>query len=69
MTIFIFVSTLNSKFFVFRNDPRFPTVRGIVRRGMTIEGLKEFIIAQVRYAMHSLLPFSPCSAFYTLHLK
>ncbi|XP_057305081.1 bifunctional glutamate/proline--tRNA ligase-like [Hydractinia symbiolongicarpus] len=28
------------------NDPRFPTVRGILRRGMTIEGLKEFIVAQ-----------------------
>lgn len=28
------------------DDPRFPTVRGILRRGMTIEGLKEFIIAQ-----------------------
>ena len=28
------------------DDPRFPTVRGIMRRGMTIEGLKEFIIAQ-----------------------
>ena len=28
------------------DDPRFPTVRGIMRRGMTVEGLKEFIIAQ-----------------------
>uniref|UniRef100_A0A1Q3F221 Bifunctional glutamate/proline--tRNA ligase n=1 Tax=Culex tarsalis TaxID=7177 RepID=A0A1Q3F221_CULTA len=28
------------------DDPRFPTVRGILRRGMTVEGLKEFIIAQ-----------------------
>lgn len=28
------------------DDPRFPTVRGIRRRGMTIEGLKQFIIAQ-----------------------
>ncbi|KAH8417636.1 hypothetical protein KR222_003170 [Zaprionus bogoriensis] len=28
------------------DDPRFPTVRGIIRRGMTVEGLKEFIIAQ-----------------------
>ena len=27
-------------------DPRFPTVRGILRRGMTVEGLKEFIAAQ-----------------------
>ncbi|XP_021712876.1 bifunctional glutamate/proline--tRNA ligase [Aedes aegypti] len=28
------------------DDPRFPTVRGILRRGMTVDGLKEFIIAQ-----------------------
>ncbi|KAH8264319.1 hypothetical protein KR038_006393 [Drosophila bunnanda] len=28
------------------DDPRFPTVRGIIRRGMTVEVLKEFIIAQ-----------------------
>lgn len=28
------------------DDPRFPTVRGILRRGMTVRGLKEFIIAQ-----------------------
>jgi len=28
------------------DDPRMPTVRGVLRRGMTIEGLKEFIIAQ-----------------------
>ncbi|KAG7207935.1 hypothetical protein KM043_009523 [Ampulex compressa] len=28
------------------DDPRFPTVRGILRRGMTVEGLKQFILAQ-----------------------
>lgn len=26
------------------SDPRFPTVRGILRHGMTLQGLKEFII-------------------------
>uniref|UniRef100_A0A672T3R1 Bifunctional glutamate/proline--tRNA ligase n=1 Tax=Sinocyclocheilus grahami TaxID=75366 RepID=A0A672T3R1_SINGR len=29
------------------DDPRFPTVRGVLRRGMTVEGLKQFISAQV----------------------
>ncbi|KAM8945260.1 bifunctional glutamate/proline--tRNA ligase isoform 2-T2 [Pelodytes ibericus] len=28
------------------DDPRFPTVRGVLRRGMTVEGLKHFISAQ-----------------------
>ncbi|XP_055357767.1 bifunctional glutamate/proline--tRNA ligase-like [Paramacrobiotus metropolitanus] len=28
------------------DDPRFPTVRGILRHGMTVEGLKNFIAAQ-----------------------
>lgn len=28
------------------DDPRFPTVRGILRRGMTVQGLKDFIVAQ-----------------------
>lgn len=27
-------------------DPRFPTVRGVLRRGLTIEALKQFIVAQ-----------------------
>lgn len=31
-----------------RDDPRFPTVRGVLRRGMTVEGLKQFIAAQVQ---------------------
>lgn len=33
-------------YFRCRDDPRFPTVRGILRRGMTVEGLKQFIVAQ-----------------------
>ncbi|XP_024365597.1 glutamate--tRNA ligase, cytoplasmic [Physcomitrium patens] len=28
------------------NDPRFPTVQGIIRRGLTIEALKQFILSQ-----------------------
>ena len=37
---------------VCRDDPRFPTVRGVLRRGMTVEGLKEFVIGQVGAAAH-----------------
>lgn len=30
----------------FREDPRFPTVRGVLRHGMTVDGLKQFIVTQ-----------------------
>lgn len=29
------------------DDPRLPTVRGVIRRGLTVQGLKQFIVAQV----------------------
>ena len=29
-----------------RSDPRMPTLRGVLRRGMTVQGLKDFIISQ-----------------------
>merc|ERR1712194_361768 len=28
------------------NDPRFPTVQGVMRRGMTVEGLADFVMTQ-----------------------
>lgn len=28
------------------NDPRFPTVQGIIRRGLTLEAMKEYILSQ-----------------------
>ena len=37
-----------------RDDPRMPTVRGVVRRGMTVEGLKEFVISQVGGSLYQI---------------
>ncbi len=31
---------------MFDHTCRFPTVRGVIRRGLTIEALKQFILAQ-----------------------
>ncbi|CAG5120654.1 unnamed protein product, partial [Candidula unifasciata] len=39
-------NTVMSKRKLTWDDPRFPTVRGVRRRGMTVEGLKQFIITQ-----------------------
>ena len=35
------------------DDPRFPTVEGILRRGMTVPGLKAFILSMSRLIMPS----------------
>lgn len=44
-----------------RDDPRFPTVRGVLRRGMTVEGLKQFIAAQVcGHVLNRFVFFPPC---------
>ena len=37
------------------DDPRMPTIRGVFRRGMTVEGLKQFIIAQGIFQLTCIL--------------
>uniref|UniRef100_A0A915IZZ6 glutamate--tRNA ligase n=1 Tax=Romanomermis culicivorax TaxID=13658 RepID=A0A915IZZ6_ROMCU len=62
------------------DDPRLPTVRGVMRRGLTIEGLKQFIFAQggsrsvVMMDWNKIWAFNkkvidPCAARYTALLK
>ena len=48
LLLFIIIINIIIIYYLFscRNDPRFPTVRGVLRRGMTVEGLKLFIAAQ-----------------------
>ena len=51
-----------------RDDPRFPTVRGVMRRGMTVEGLKEFVIAQVYLHSQTVYFTTPvCQLYYVVY--
>ena len=52
-----------------RDDPRLPTVRGILRRGMTVEGLKQFIETQVgvRLSVFTSVLISMLTTLFTRH--
>jgi len=50
------------------DDPRLPTVRGILRRGMTVEGLRQFIIAQGSSRSVVLMEWDKLWAFNKKHI-
>lgn len=45
------------------NDPRFPTVQGIIRRGMTVEALKQFMLEQGASKNTNLMEWDKIWAF------
>ena len=45
------------------DDPRFPTVSGVLRRGMTVEGLKQFILSMGASKNTNLMTWDKIWAF------